>query len=94
MSFSELNCVRDIWRGLASARPYTSHASNRFCHFGPRTTAAAAQGRAIIGTATIIHADTLEIHSVRVRCRAATDRYGRMVARCEVAGVDLSEWLI
>jgi endonuclease YncB( thermonuclease family) len=33
------------------------------------TTAAAAQGGAIIGTATIIDADALEIHSVRVRLR-------------------------
>jgi endonuclease YncB( thermonuclease family) len=100
------------------------------------TTAAAAQEGPIIGTATIINADTLEIHSDRVRLqgidapessqqctdaawvvylcgsRAAValtdfinrrpvecfevdrDRYGRMVARCEVAGVDLSEWLV
>jgi endonuclease YncB( thermonuclease family) len=97
---------------------------------------AAAQVEPIVGTASAIDADTLEIHRVRIRLqgidapessqlctdavgaiylcgsRAALaladfinrrpvecyevdrDRYRRIVARCEVGGADLSEWLV
>nr|WP_249145995.1 thermonuclease family protein [Bradyrhizobium diazoefficiens] len=96
----------------------------------------AASSADLIGQASVIDGDTLEIHGTRVRlwgidapessqlCRgedslqyrcgaksandldafiggrpvACTavdrDRYGRTVARCEVAGVDLAAWLV
>ncbi|GAB1715386.1 MAG: succinoglycan biosynthesis protein exoi [Nitrobacter sp.] len=63
-----------------------------------------ALAEAIVGQASIVDGDTLEIHGQRIRlsgidapesdqlCRG--DQYGRMVAVCSIDREDVADWLV